>query len=58
MRLGEEMLGEKVVIPLGYGSETEGVVVKHNIDTGQVIIKDDEDQLFKGFEYQLEFIEN
>jgi hypothetical protein len=42
--------------PTSHGSSVEGVVTSHNEATGEVALADDDKEIWKGFEYQLETV--
>lgn len=44
------LVGENVSFPVGAGDYVEGVVVNHNLETGSMIIEN-EDGKFSGFDW-------
>jgi hypothetical protein len=51
------MIGELVIIPLGHGSDVEGIIEKYEPDSGAVVVKDEEGNFYKGYDYQLTTVE-
>lgn len=53
----KSIIGERFEFPISSHESEEGIVEYLNTDTGKVHIRDDAGVLWKGFEYQLSFIE-
>lgn len=54
---GVSMIGELVSIPVGHGSDVEGIIEEYEPDSGAVVVKDDDGHLYTGYEYQLTTVE-
>lgn len=50
------MIGSLVSAPVGHGSEVEGTVIEYDQNSGALTIKDDDGELFNGYEYQVTII--
>lgn len=46
------MIGKKVVVPVSTGSDVEGIVETYNEETGVITVKDEDGDLYEGYEYQ------
>jgi hypothetical protein len=47
------MIGQNVIVPVGVGSDVEGVVIQFDEDSGLLIMLDDEGDKYQGYEYQV-----
>ena len=50
------MIGLKVSAQTSSGSFIEGVVVFYDENSGKVTIRDEDNELYSGYEYQLEYL--
>ena len=52
------MIGQRVEFPIEWGIYEEGVVSQYNDDTGEIVVKDDNGDLWKGYEYETTTIDS
>ena len=51
------MIGQVVLAPLNSADQVEGIVTSYNEDNGKVTVFTANQEVFIGYEYQLEFVE-
>ena len=51
------MLGERFLAPVDRANHVEGIITSYNEDTGFVTLFTDDGESWKGYEYQLEPID-
>lgn len=53
-QLAEGMIGQRVEFPVDHITSGAGVVIAHDLETGQITVRDEDDaSLWQGYEYQL-----